>query len=192
VRAKCRAVIGEGREASAGCRVGGAGGRRLRGEPRAARRERSRSATGFTLLEVVVAIALMGAVLAAALELLAVGLRSAKTAGEYTQAVLMARLKLDELALQEPEPMSSDGTFGEAYRWTDEVAPAEQEAEGVQVRLFRMHVKVSWAGKSGEKGVELVTLRGASEAPPPSQAGGGRGAQVPGAASPAVQRGVAR
>ena len=143
------------------------------------------------MLEVVVAIALMGAVLIVALELLAVGLRSAKTAGDYTEAVLMARLKLDELALQEPQPVSADGTFGEAYRWTAEVAPEGQEAEGVPVRLFRMRVKISWAGKSGEKGVELVTLRGASGETPPSQAGGGGGAQAPGVGSPGVQRGVA-
>ena len=127
---------------------------------------------GFTLLEVVVAIALMGAVLVVALELLAAGLRSAKSAGDYTQAVLMARLKLDELALQEPQPMSADGSVGEAYRWTAEVSPEEQEVEGAAVRLFRMRVKVSWGGNSGEKGVELVTLRAGD--------------------SPGVQRGVSR
>lgn len=145
---------------------------------------------GFTLLEVVVAIALLGAVLVVALELLAVGLRSAKTAGDYTQAVLLARLKLNELTLQEAQPMSANGTLGAAYRWTADVAQEGQGVEGVPVRLFTMRVKVSWAGKSGEKGVELVTLRGVSEETTPSQAESGKGAQAPGAGSPRVQRGV--
>jgi len=159
-------------------------------EESAIRNPQSAIERGFTLLEVVVAVALIGIVLVVALEILAAGLRSAKAAGDYTEAVLMARLKLDELALQEPQPMSADGTFGEAYRWTAEVAPEGHEAEGVPVRLFRMRVKVSWAGKSGEKGVELVTLRGASEETPLFQADGGRGAQARGAGSPGAQRGV--
>ena len=161
-------------------------------EESAIRNPQSAIERGFTLLEVVVAVALIGIVLVVALEILAAGLRSAKAAGDYTEAVLMARLKLDELALQEPQPMSADGTFGEAYRWTAEVAPEGREVEGVPVRLVRMRVKVSWVGKSGEKGVELVTLRGASAETLPSQAGGGRAAQMSGAASPGVQRGVSR
>lgn len=160
--------------------------------PCAMRHAPSRAEQGFTLLEVVVAIALMGAVLAAALELLALGLRSARTAGDYTQAVLMAQRKLAELALQEPQPMSADGAFGDAYRWTAEVSPAEQDADGVPVRLVRMRVKVSWAGRSGEKGVELVTLRGAGEVTPPAGAEGGRATQAPRGGSPGVQPGVAR
>ena len=135
--------------------------------PGAMRRARSRSEGGFTLLEVVVAIALVGLGLAAGLELLGVGLRSVKASGDYTQAVLLARQKLGELSSHVLTPRVEDGNFGEAYRWTTEVAPEGQDVESLPVRLFRLRVKVSWAGKGGDKGVELVTLRGAEAATPP-------------------------
>jgi len=133
------------------------------------------------LLEVVVAIALVGLGLAAALELLAVGLRSAKASGNYTQAVLLARQKLGELSSHVLMPRVEDGSFGEAYRWTTEVAPEGTDVEGLPVRLFRLRVKVAWVGKGGDKGVELVTLRGADVEP-----------LLPGGASPGGRRGAIR
>ncbi|HSB73893.1 MAG TPA: prepilin-type N-terminal cleavage/methylation domain-containing protein [Candidatus Methylomirabilis sp.] len=157
--------------------------------PSAERGGTRRAEGGFTLLEVVVAIALVGLGLAAALELLAVGLRSAKTSGDYTEAVLLAKRKLGELIVQVPTARVVDGTVGEAYRWTGEVAPERQDTESLPVRLFKFRVRVSWAGKGGEKGVELVTLRGVEvENPPP----GGPGAPAPASASPGAQRGVMR
>lgn len=134
---------------------------------------------GFTLLEVVVAVALLGIVLATAFELLAIGLRSVKTSGDYTQAVLLARRKLDELSLQELKPGTVDGVFpstapstgsglrlrtgGGGYRWTAEIAPEGQDTEDLPARLFTLRVKVFWTGRGGEKSLELVTLRGAVE-----------------------------
>ncbi|MFN3477450.1 MAG: prepilin-type N-terminal cleavage/methylation domain-containing protein [Candidatus Methylomirabilales bacterium] len=120
------------------------------------------SNTGFTLLEVVVAIALLGIVLATALELLAVGLRSVKASGDSTQAVLLARRKLDELPLQELKPGAFNGA-SDGYRWTAEIVPEEQDTEDLPARLFTVRVKVFWAGRGGEKSLELVTLRGAVE-----------------------------
>lgn len=131
---------------------------------------------GFTLLEVVVAVALLGIVLATALELLAIGLRSVKTSGDYTQAVLLARRKLDELSLQELKPGTVDGVLPSTapstgsglrlrsgYRWTAEIAPEGQDTEDLPARLFTLRVKVFWAGRGGEKSLELVTLREAVE-----------------------------
>jgi len=148
-------------------------------EQSAIRNRQSAIQRGFTLLEVVVAVALVGLGLAAALEILAVGLRSARASGDYTQAVLLARQKLGELSSQMLTSRVEDGSFGEVYRWTAEVTPEDTDVEGLPVRLFRLRVKVSWVGKGGDKGVELVTLRGAeAEAPPPGGAspGGRRGA----------------
>lgn len=120
------------------------------------------STIGFTLLEVVVAIALLGIVLATALELLAVGLRSVKASGDYTQAVLLARRKLDELPLQELKPGAFNGA-SDGYRWTAEIVPEGQETEDLPARLFTVRVKVFWAGRGGEKSLELITLRGVVE-----------------------------
>lgn len=128
---------------------------------------KSTRASGFTLLEVVVAVALLGIILAAGMELLAIGLRSAETSGDYSQAVILARQKIEGLSLQEPKPQVLDGTLG-GYRWSAEVAPEAQGAEGLPAQLFRVRVKVSWAGRGGEKGVELVSLRTALAGDKPS------------------------
>jgi len=117
---------------------------------------------GFTLLEVVVALALLGLILVTCLELLGIGLRSVKASGDVTQAVILARQKLGELSIQDPKPEVAEGVSGN-YRWTTEMAPEEQGDEGLAVQLFKVRVRVSWAGKRGEKGVELVSLRAAVE-----------------------------
>jgi len=158
-------------------------------------RDTRRPDGGFTLLEVVVAIAILGAVLGTGLELLAISLRSAKTSGDYTQAVLLARWKLDEISLQELRAGANQGNFGGGYRWTAEVAQEGQDDEGLPVRLFKLRVKVSWVGKGGDKGVELVTLRGVKEeTPSPERPGeaGGRSAARMGGAPLGAQRGPVR
>jgi prepilin-type N-terminal cleavage/methylation domain-containing protein len=119
---------------------------------------------GFTLLEVVVAITLLGVVLGIALELMAVGLRSAKASGDYTEAVLLARRKIQEISLQELTPRTLAGA-GDVYSWTAEITPADGEAQDLPAQLLALRVKVSWSGKGGGKGVELVTLRLAGEPP---------------------------
>ena len=148
------------------------------------------------LLEVVVAIALLGAILATSMELLGIGLRTVKTSGDYTQAVLLARWKLDEISLQGPRAGATQGDFGGGYRWTAEVAQQGEEEPGIQVRLFKLRVKVSWLGKGGDKGVELVTLRGVTEETPspasPGDASGRSAAQTGAARRPAARGGASR
>ena len=114
---------------------------------------------GFTLLEVVVAIGLLGILMAAAVELLAVGVRSAKASGDYTQAVMLGKQKLDEIALQPLLPGTSDGAVDGGYRWSAEIVPERQDAEVLPAKLFRLRVRVSWRGRLDDKAVELVTLR---------------------------------
>jgi type II secretory pathway pseudopilin PulG len=117
---------------------------------------------GFTLLEVVVAIGLLGLVLVTSLELLGVGLRSVKASGDVTHAVILARQKLGELALRNPKPGIAEGRSGN-YRWTVAITPEHQEEEGLPATLLAVRVKVSWRGTGGDKGVELVTLRAAGD-----------------------------
>jgi len=148
---------------------------------------------GFTLLEVVVAIALLGAVLATGMQLLATGLRSVKASGDISQAVILARQKLGELTVRKLEPQTSEGVAG-GYRWTAEIAPEEGGADGLPARLYKLRVRVSWAGRGGEKGLELVTLRTAVENPERPVTAPAPSAPRPpsGRSSTGAQRGVAR
>ena len=118
-----------------------------------------RAEHGFTLLEVIVALAILGIGFALAMELLAAGVRSAKASEDYTQAVLLAGQKMAEVAVTRNLTGSADtGEFGGGFRWASEVQPLEQEEE-LPGRLYSVRVRVSWLGRRGEKSVDLRTLR---------------------------------
>ncbi len=122
------------------------------------RRRHRPAESGFTLFEVVVAVAVLGLVFTTALGLLAAGLRSAKASTDYTHAVLLARRKLDERMLQDVKPGFMDGSFSNGYRWTAEVSTEGPDAQELPARLFKVRVTVFWPGRGKEKRLELVTL----------------------------------
>jgi general secretion pathway protein I len=111
---------------------------------------------------VVLAITLLGIVLSVAMELISVGLRSARSAGDYTGAVLLANRKLAELSLAEPTAGSAAGAEAGGYAWRTEVAPQPSD-EDLPARLYTLRVAVVWPGRGGEKRLELTTLRVALE-----------------------------
>ena len=111
---------------------------------------------GFTLIEVVVAVAILGIGLTVIMELFSGGLRLARVSEEYTKAVNHARTKMEEVMMQ---PALEEGTqeweFDDTYRWAVgikkvEILPADPN--GVfkpPVDLFQIKVNVHW--KSGSK-----------------------------------------
>jgi general secretion pathway protein I len=117
---------------------------------------------GFTLLEVLVALVVLSTTVVAALQLFGGGLRLARTAGDHTEAALLASAKLADL---EPGALTEgqiDGTDG-PYRWTRRVTldpallPVEADSpETLRIRLARVSVEVRWG--QGRR-FELVTLR---------------------------------
>src|SRR4030043_28770 len=73
---------------------------------------------GFTLIEVVIALAILGVGLMVIIELFSGGLRLGRVSAEYTKAVNYARTKIEELALKPPaEEGVEEGEFNETYRW---------------------------------------------------------------------------
>lgn len=120
------------------------------------------SARGFTLLEVIIAIAILGVAFGLSVELLASGVRSARAAEDYTQAVLLARQKMAEVTgAQALEGSMGQGDFGGGFQWTSEIQPLAQE-ENLPAQLYQVRVRVSWPGRRGEKSLDLYSLRMAS------------------------------
>jgi len=79
---------------------------------------RKKRGQGFTLIEVVVALAILGVGLMVIIELFAGGLRLGRASEEYTKAVNYSRMKLEELALKPlAEEGVEEGEFNETYRW---------------------------------------------------------------------------
>ena len=118
-----------------------------------------RTPHGFTLLEVIIALAILGIGFALAMELLAAGVRSAKASEDYTQAVLLARQKMAEIAVTRNLEGSADaGEFGGGFRWASEIQPRPQE-EDLPAQLYQVWVRVTWPSRRGEKALALYTLR---------------------------------
>lgn len=115
-----------------------------------------RRARGFTLLEVMVAVAVLAIALAAVISAMA---RQADNAGylkQKTLALWVAHNRLTELQLQEQAPSTgrSDGTVemgGTEWRWQAVVRETDDE------RLHRVDVEVM---RPGQKEGSLAQLTG--------------------------------
>jgi general secretion pathway protein I len=119
---------------------------------------------GFTLLEVLVAFAILSIAVVAAIQGFAQGLRLLKASGDHQQAMLLADQKVREVVIPAEEKVS--GTEG-PFAWERTVvrvpAPELQRTRATEAwRVYRITVRVGW----GEKGhVELATLRTTAEKP---------------------------
>ncbi|MBK8208943.1 MAG: prepilin-type N-terminal cleavage/methylation domain-containing protein [Rhodospirillales bacterium] len=79
---------------------------------------RSGGDEGFTLLEVLIAFAILAIMLVPILQVFGGGLGVTQTARGYSQAALLARSKLAELAVDKMQEGESSGNFAEAgYSW---------------------------------------------------------------------------
>ena len=121
---------------------------------------------GFTLIEVVVAWAILSVGLMVVIELFAGGLRLARVSEEYIKAVNYGRIKLEEIAVQPRiEEGNHEGKFDETFHWQVgmkkvDVLPIEKRPElKVPVELFQIQVKVIWKSGSRERSASVETYK---------------------------------
>ena len=107
-----------------------------------------RSSGGFTLMEVMVAMAIMAIVLVSVYRMHTQTLTMNAAARFYTQAPLLAQSKLAQLETGSSEPISGDsGDFGEkfpGYSWTVVTEDVSSEVLGESGDLKRIDIKVSF------------------------------------------------
>ena len=126
-----------------------------------------RGAAGFTLLEVVAAMAILAIFLVPMLGAVSQGLQSVETARNRALALRLAQDKMTELEmLKLPEVEGSEqGDFGPdypGYRWemeavkTMEIQLMESYMPGLQG--MEIHLLVYWQEKGAEKMIQLNTL----------------------------------
>jgi general secretion pathway protein I len=131
---------------------------------------------GFTLLEVLVALAILSLAVVASMQAFAQGLRLLRLAGEHQQATLLADQKVREVVdLKEGREEGAEGPL----RWerttrsfeTVDLASPDGPPRG---RVYEIDVRVTW---EPQRQVEIRTLRTATatitESIPSAPSGGG-------------------
>lgn len=121
---------------------------------------------GFTLIEVVVGLALLGVGLMVIMELFAGGLRLGRVSEEYTRAVHFGRMKMEEVSLKPPVAEGvEEGEFNDLFRWRVEtrrvdLLPFEQDANfKPPAELFHVKVEVLWKSGLKERSLGLESYR---------------------------------
>ena len=122
--------------------------------------------SGFTLFEVVVAMAIAALALVALFQVGSGGVMAVETAGRVEEAVERAHSHMAAIgrgtALAEGE---SEGDDGGGFRWRLSVHPLAAREGGntpdgpPAARLFRVDVSISWQGRDHRRTVTLTTLR---------------------------------
>ena len=116
---------------------------------------------GFTLLEVLVAMALLSISLVAIFELFSADLRGIAKSDDYSHAVIMAESKmrkiLDDDTLKE---QSWTESTDDGYRIDAVVSStASDRTENLQIKLLEINLTVSWIKDSKERTFNLKTLK---------------------------------
>jgi len=121
---------------------------------------------GFTLIEVVVALAILGVGLIVIIELFSGGLRLGRTTEEYTRAMGYARMKMEEITVQPSlKEGTEEGEFADGYRWRlgvkrMEILPEEKKADyKPPVELLQVRVEILWKSGSRERSADLQSYK---------------------------------
>ena len=126
-----------------------------------------RGAAGFTLLEIIVAFAILALGLTYLIGTLSGASRQLRQGGDAGRAALHAQSVLDQYASTLSKPAFADGALDEGrYRWRMEALPWKdpQAASGQPVdpngaRLLRVEVEVEWGEGGPRERLQVSTLR---------------------------------
>ena len=129
------------------------------------------SEAGFTLLEVIVSLALLGLLCAGAFGVLAAGLKASHAATNYTAAVLEGERILNDVLANGMAIEMKEGVSESGYRWKAErIREPSENVEG-PAQLLRWRVSVWWPSSRGMQQLDLVTFTMTENQTPPTDEG---------------------
>jgi len=118
--------------------------------------------TGFSLIETLVAFAILSLVLAVIFQIYGTGARSARLANEYTQATIIAQSKL--ASAQTGNTQSKSGIELDKYNWTLQQQAHDYSDIGTPpyqhvFRSYNINVTVTWQSAGKQRQIQLTTVR---------------------------------
>jgi type II secretion system protein I len=117
---------------------------------------------GFTLIEALIAFAILAVVLVALYEVMGTSLKGFDRAAETDQALMIAQSELDRLSVMKTFPAAGQqgAIEGTPFRWRATLVPDERpESEHLRVsplRLQKLRLVVSWGTR--EVAIEKALL----------------------------------
>lgn len=116
------------------------------------------------MIEVLVALTILGLVLGALLQVFSGGLRNVAAAEQYVLAAVIADSKLAAVGREIPlEPGAESSGEEGRYAWTVEITPYETGEDAkpnkdAVLQLYQVAVSVRWSSVRGERVVSVDTL----------------------------------
>lgn len=111
---------------------------------------------GFTLLELMIAMMVLGLSLTVILEVISSGTALGHDVHRTTEAILLARWKINQMEIEGFPPLGvREGAFEEpyyGYSWVSDVRPTDDD------NLRELHLRIKWREGLLEKDIDMATL----------------------------------
>jgi general secretion pathway protein I len=123
------------------------------------RRREHASSSGFTLLEILVALVIFALAFGVLAQIMQTGLRQSAGAQSVAGATLLARSELARVGIEVPLQVGrAEGETEDGMRWQTEIEVVEGPDEDQSLALYQVQVTVAWGASPAEQ-LSLTTLR---------------------------------